>query len=177
MAENINILKNISRNGNFAQLFMKELIECDATGILKHFIYLFEISSKQEDLIQKLINQADLVTVWGGEEAVKSVRNMCPPGVRVVDWGHKISFAYFAEKLIDDKTSIDALAEDICRRNQQACTSPQCVLVETSDMKALDKFEAALNQSLAKVSPLFPLQEHSQQEKAEITDRKSTRLN
>src|SRR5690554_7939385 len=92
MAENINILKNISRNGNFAQLFMKELIECDATGILKHFIYLFEISSKQEDLIQKLINQADLVTVWGGEEAVKSVRNMCPPGVRVVDWGHKISF-------------------------------------------------------------------------------------
>lgn len=169
MAGNINILKNTSRNGNFAQLFMKELIECDATGILKHFIYLFEISSKQEDLIQKLINQADLVTVWGGEEAVKSVRNMCPPGVRVVDWGHKISFAYFAEKLIDDKTSIDALAEDICRRNQQACTSPQCVLVETEDMKALDKFGAALHQSLEKISPLFPLQEHSQQEKAEIT--------
>lgn len=169
MAGNINILKNTSRNGNFAQLFMKELIECDATGILKHFIYLFEISSKQEDLIQKLINQADLVTVWGGEEAVKSVRNMCPPGVRVVDWGHKISFAYFAEKLIDDNASIDALAEDICRRNQQACTSPQCVLVETDDMKVLDKFGAALNQSLKKISPLFPLQEHSQQEKAEIT--------
>lgn len=169
IAGNINILKNTSRNGNFAPLFMKELIDCDATGILKHFIYLFEISSKQDDLIQKLINQADLVTVWGGEEAVKSIRNMCPPGVRVVDWGHKISFAYFAEKQIFDETSIDALAEDICRRNQQACTSPQCVLVETDDMEVLNRFGEALNRSLEKISPTFPLQPNSQQEKAEIT--------
>lgn len=169
MAGNINILKNTSRNGNFAQLFMKELIDCDATGVLKHFIYLFEISSKQDDLIQKLINQADLVTVWGGEEAVKSIRNMCPPGVRVVDWGHKISFAYFANKQIQDKTSIDALAEDICRRNQQACTSPQCVLVETDDMEVLNQFGAELNKSLEKISPLFPQQANSQQDKAEIT--------
>lgn len=169
IAGNINILKNTSRNGNFAQLFMKELVDCDATGVLKHFVYLFEISSKREDLIQKLINQADLVTVWGGEEAVKSVRNMCPPGVRVVDWGHKISFAYFAKNQIVDTTSIDALAEDICRRNQQACTSPQCVLVETEDMEALNQFGATLNKSLEKISPLFPLQPHSQQEQAEIT--------
>lgn len=169
MAGNINILKNTARNGNFAPLFMKALVDCDPTGVLKKFVYLFEISSKQENLIEKLIHQADIVTVWGGEEAVKSIRNMCPPGVRVVDWGHKISFGYFCENQKEDRASIDAFAEDICRRNQQACTSPQCVLVETEDPNELIAFAERLNESLLRISPTFPLQESSAHEKAEIT--------
>jgi len=169
IAGNINILKNTARNGNFAQLFMKALIDSDETGVLKHFIYLLEISSSQNDIIRQLIHQSDVVTVWGGEEAVKSIREMCPPGVRVVDWGHKISFAYFAENMLENPAAIDALAQDICRRNQQACTSPQCVLVETTDMDQLDLFGETLARSLQKVSPAFPQQETSIHEKAEIT--------
>lgn len=169
IAGNINILKNTARNGNFAPLFMKALVDCDATGTLKHFVYLFEISSKEQERIQSLIDQADLVTVWGGEEAVKSIRAMCPPGVRVVDWGHKISFAYIAEDHINNTESIYALAEDICRRNQQACTSPQCVLVETEDPNILNNFGEALAKSLDRIGGLFPIQESSIHEKAEIT--------
>lgn len=169
MAGNINVLKNTARNGIFAQLFMQSLIACDYTGILKHFIYLFEISSSRADLVQKIINQADVVCVWGGEEAVKSITEMTPSGIRVVSWGHKISFAYFAQGMQKDKQSILDLAADICRRNQQACTSPQCVLVEVEDHADLDAFALQLKNALTEVSDQFIRIEPSKQEQAEIT--------
>lgn len=169
MAGNINIVKNTSRNGRFAVEFMQRLIECDATGILKHFIYIFELSSSETEIIQKIISQADVVCIWGGEEAVKSVKEMIPSGVRTVVWGHKISFAYVTESKFDDPEIWERIAEDICRRNQQACTSPQCVLVETISHEKLDELGIKLADALKKVSSKFPYLEPRIQEQAEIT--------
>ncbi len=169
MAGNINIVKNTSRNGRFAVEFMQRLIEFDATGILKHFIYIFELSSSETELIQKVISQADVVCVWGGEEAVKSIKEMVPSGVRIVVWGHKISFAYVSESMLEDDETWERVAEDICRRNQQACTSPQCVLVETTAHEELDRLGLKLANALGKVSSQFPYLEPHTQEQAEIT--------
>ncbi len=168
MAGNINILKNTSRNGLFTQHFFKRLAELDATGILKHFVYILEISSGNTEQIQAIINQADVVCVWGGEEAVQSVRAMTPSNIRFVDWGHKISFAYFSSSAKNNEKEIEELARDICRRNQQACTSPQCVLVETEDNSELDDFARRLAKSLDAVEAGFVSLQPSMQEQAEI---------
>lgn len=169
MAGNINIVKNTSRNGQFAVLFMKRLIECDTTGILKHFIYIFELSSGETELIRKIIQLADVVCIWGGEEAVKSISQMVPSGVRIVEWGHKISFAYVTESMLDNDEVWNNIAEDICRRNQQACTSPQCVLVEASSPERLDELGIKLDNALKNVAEKFPYLEPQIQEQAEIT--------
>jgi phenylacetate-coenzyme A ligase PaaK-like adenylate-forming protein len=176
MAGNINILKNTARNGLFAQRFMQALIACDDTGILQHFVYMFELSSSQQDIMQQIINQADVVCVWGGEEAVKSITAMTPPGIRVVDWGHKISFAYVAASMINNQEALERLAADICRRNQQACTSPQCVLVESTDTSVLDRFSVALSSALQKVNDQFPKLKPSIQEQAEISTIKQLHI-
>lgn len=169
MAGNINILKNTSRNGLFATLFFQRLIEQDAHGLLQHFIYVFEVSSQEKDIIQHCINLADVICIWGGEEAVKSIRAMTPAGTRIVVWGHKISFAYFTEEMLLRTDEISRLAEDICKRNQQACTSPQCVLVESTNHNDLRIFAEQLVQQLEKVGQAYPVLQPSLAEQAEIT--------
>ncbi|WP_430613430.1 acyl-CoA reductase [Flavobacterium sp. JP2137] len=169
MAGNINVLKNTARNGCFTGLFMKALIDSDVTGILKKFVYVFEIPSANTAWINELTKLADVVCVWGGEEAVKNVKQSCAAHVRVVAWGHKISFAYFDRGSAANREAIAALAADICKRNQQACTSPQCVLVEVESEEQLEAFGALLDVALQSATEQYPLQLPSMAEQAEIT--------
>ena len=169
MAGNINILKNTARNGPFASLFFQRLIELDTHHLLQYFIYIFEISSQEQNHIQQFIDLADVICIWGGEEAVKSIRAMTSPGTRIVVWGHKISFAYFTEDTLSRRDQIAQLAEDICKRNQQACTSPQCVLVESPDKDGIQAFAKQLASELKKVGSRYTPLKPSNAEQAEIT--------
>lgn len=169
MTGNVNILKNTARNGQFAPLFFQRLIEIDTHNLLKYFIYIFEISSQEQAVIQQFIDLADVICIWGGEEAVKSIRAMTPQGTRIVVWGHKISFAYFTEDMLLQRDQIARLAEDICKRNQQACTSPQCVLVESTNHNDIRIFAQQLASQLEQVGQRYPSLQPSRAEQAEIT--------
>ena len=99
LSGNINILKNSSKNGNFPQLILKGIIDADPSGSLKPFVYAFQLSSRRKDLLNTLFNTAHGIAAWGGEESVTSVRNMAPEGVRIIDWGHRISFSYVSASM------------------------------------------------------------------------------
>ncbi len=169
LAGNVNILKNTARNGHFAPLFFQRLIENDTYNLLQYFIYIFEVSSREQTVIQQFIDLADVICIWGGEEAVKSIRAITPPGTRIVVWGNKISFAYFTEDMLLQQDQITRLAEDICKRNQQACTSPQCVLVENTNHQDLRIFAQQLAKQLEVVGRRYPFLQPSIAEQAEIS--------
>jgi hypothetical protein len=171
MAGNINILKNSSRNGIFAQAVLAMLISEDKTGILKNYIYVFDISSKDEWKMDALYSIADGISVWGGEDSVKAVREKVPSGVRFIDWGHKISFGYITEPMLDDEKTYEAFARDICTIDQQACSSPQTIFVETTDKSKVDYFAQRLFETLKIISPAIPGKPETLQERAEITTR------
>ena len=169
MAGNINVLKNSSKNGNFTQLLLKELADADTTGILKNFIYAFKISSHQAGLLQKLFNLANGIAAWGGEESVASVKKMTPPAVKIIDWGHKISFSYVAKSHKKDRPSLEKIAYDICIIEQQACSSPQCLYFETEDRQELESFAEYFAEVLNDVSVGIIAKQPSMHEMAEIT--------
>ena len=171
MAGNINILKNSRRNGLFAQSLLKMLVECDPSGILGKYIFVLEISSADESKMSLLYRIADGVSAWGGEEAVRAVRSQVPSGVRFIEWGHKISFGYITEAMMTDPVVCRAFARDICTIDQQACSSPQTILAETSDRGRLDAFASLLFSALEEVSPGIPGKRPSMAEQAEITTR------
>ncbi|NPD44717.1 MULTISPECIES: acyl-CoA reductase [unclassified Lentimicrobium] len=169
MSGNINLLKNSSKNGNFPQLVLKALVDADGTGHLKSFVYAFQISSKEEVLLGKLYQVANGIAAWGGEESVAAVKKMAAPSVRIIDWGHKISFSYVAKSKKDDRPSLEAIAYDICVIEQQACSSPQCLYLDTDDQTELDEFANHFSEILEQVSNTFPQKNPSIQESAEIS--------
>lgn len=171
MAGNVNILKNTRRNGLFAQHLLHLLCTCDPGGTLAKYIFVFDIDSSDETAMDMLFRIADGVSAWGGEEAMKSVRARVPSGVRFIEWGHKISFGYVSNSMLKDPETLRAFARDICTIDQQACSSPQSILVETGDPAELERFAKKLFDMLGEVSPGIPGKTPSRAEQAEITTR------
>lgn len=169
LSGNINILKTSINQNQLPQLFFEALLKYDTLGLLKPYIIILEVSSKENELLQCIINCADVVSAWGSEEAISSIRSMTPQGVRFVTWGHKISFAYFTKECFKDEESIYKVCEDICLLDQNACSSPQDVFIESDNFEELKQFAQTFANILEKVSHKIPRTTPSTPEQAEIS--------
>jgi phenylacetate-coenzyme A ligase PaaK-like adenylate-forming protein len=169
LSGNINILKTSTNQNQLPQLFLEAFLEFDTKELLKPYIIILEVSSKQQELLQQIIDSADVVSAWGSEEAIKSVQNMTPQGVRFVPWGHKISFAYFAKEKMQDADAMKKVAQDICLLDQNACSSPQDIFVETSDFEVLKNFADSFASILQDVSSTMKRTTPSSAAQAEIS--------
>jgi len=169
MSGNINLLKNSSKNGNFPQLLLKALADEDESNTLKKFIYAFQISSKHKNLLSYLYSHANGIAAWGGEESINSIKNEAPENVRIIEWGHKISFSYLASSQKDNKEILKKIAWDICIIEQQACSSPQCLYLETNNKNELIRFADNFAKTLNKVSQTIEPKKPELQEAAEIS--------
>ena len=169
LSGNINILKTSSTQVQLPQLFFETLLSFDSENLLKPYIIILEFSSKKKKLLQKVINTADAVSAWGGENAIDSLRQMTPQGVRFVEWGHKISFAYFAKGSEANDDAIEQVCRDVCLLDQNACSSPQDVFLDTEDFDELKKFAERFALILDKVSKEMPGETPSDQAQAEIS--------
>jgi phenylacetate-coenzyme A ligase PaaK-like adenylate-forming protein len=169
LSSNVNILKLARKDSAFAAIFYEELCKQDTTGTIKDYVYVAKISSKEKGYLKKILNLADVISTWGGEESVQSIRELAPKGARIVEWGHKISFSYISQSKKSDKTILQKLAYDICFNEQLACSSPQCVFLEDADFEDLRKFSLLLSQALNEVSPTIKRIAPQGAEMAEIT--------
>ncbi|NXY94277.1 AMP-binding protein [Streptomyces sp. BR123] len=133
LAGNVNVLKTSSADTLFAQALMAELAALDPSGALAARIVVLRFGSSRQEWLRLMCAPADAVAVWGGEAAVEGVAAHVPPGCRLVEWGHRISFAYLTADAWSEPGTLDALAEDVCRHEQQACSSPQVVYLDTDD--------------------------------------------
>ncbi len=169
LSGNVNFLKTGGSDEIFAQLFLKYLTDEDLSNTIAPRIFACRISSRNQKMLTEVLSLADGVVVWGDEGAISGIKAISPPHARFIDWGPKISFAYFAEDCLEDEESIEGLAFECCRMEQQACSSPQCVYVETEDRAILAKFAQRLASSLQQHSLQVPVKSPSGQEQAEIT--------
>lgn len=151
LAGNVNVLKTSSSDTFLAQHLLAELAAQDPTGTLAERIIVLRFPSSRQEWLRLMCAPADAVAVWGGEGAVEGVAAHVPAGCRLVEWGHKISFAYLTRDAWADGATLTALAEDVCRFEQQACSSPQVVYLDTdtADTDALHAFAERLAAALA----------------------------
>lgn len=133
LAGNVNILKTSGSDTLFTSALMAELAALDPTGTIAARVIVLRFSSSQQEWLRLMCAPADAVAVWGGESAVEGVATHVPPGCRLVEWGHRISFAYLTREAWQDTGTLEALADDVCRHEQQACSSPQVVYLDTPD--------------------------------------------
>lgn len=166
IAGNINVLKTSSTDTLLAQHLLAELVAQDPTGALAERVIVLRFSSSRQDWLRLMCAPADAIAVWGGESAVAGVAAHVSAGCRLVEWGHKISFAYLTREAWNDEATLNALAEDICRYEQQACSSPQVVYLDTErtgDLRTFcDQLAAALAAQPAPAADEFDLAEYAE---------------
>ncbi|MGK5727950.1 acyl-CoA reductase [Streptomyces sp. URMC 124] len=153
LAGNVNVLKTSSADTLLAQHLLAELAVLDPTGAVAERVIVLRFSSSRQDWLKLMCAPADAVAVWGGEAAVEGVAAHVPPGCRLVEWGHKISFAYLTRDAWADEETLAALAADVCLFEQQACSSPQVVYLDTEDADEVFAFAERFAAVLAGMPP------------------------
>lgn len=134
---NVNILKLPSADNGLTVEIFKALIEIEPE--LERYIYVFDTSSADIQAMRKMASMADGIVVWGGDEAVKAVRTLAPAGVKIIEWGHKLGFAYISG--YENKGSeLSALAEHIISTRQLLCSSCQTIYIDTENTEELESF-------------------------------------
>ncbi len=177
LSGNVNVFKFPSEDGAFSLEILAQLAQLDSSGQIAARLFGGVLESR-DPRFQALLNVADGVVVWGGDEAVAGVRARAPRNARIVAWGHKLSFIYVSQATMssssinndpEKKQLFKNLAFEICNLDQQSCSSPQCIFVETNNMQELEAFAAGLANELLYFSPTIPQAELQSAEAAEIT--------
>ncbi|MDR1564773.1 MAG: acyl-CoA reductase [Oscillospiraceae bacterium] len=134
---NINIVKLPKDEGGITAMLLMELFK--AAPELAEYVYVFDYSSKDIYAMKTLAGLANAIVVWGGDEAVSAVRRLAEPNTKIIEWGHKISFAYVSKAGIN-QASLQKLAQHICLTNQLFCSSCQGIFLEDASETDIDDF-------------------------------------
>ncbi|MDR0272846.1 MAG: acyl-CoA reductase, partial [Clostridiales bacterium] len=134
---NINIVKLPKEEGGITVSLLAELIKIEPS--IAPYVYVFDYSSKDLFAMETLADVSDAIIIWGGDEAVSSVRKMAKPNTKIIEWGHKISFAYVTKEAASE-TALEKLALNICLTNQLFCSSCQGIFLDTEEMQDIFDF-------------------------------------
>lgn len=148
LSGNINILKLPTGDNGLSIKLLSELIKIEP--LLKEYIYVFDVPSTETETIKKLAHMADGIVVWGGDGAVTAARSLALVNTKIIEWGHKLSFAYSTINA-SDKDLYD-LAKHICLTNQLLCSSCQGIYVDTINDIELEKFSENFFEIFKKVN-------------------------
>lgn len=134
---NVNILKLPQADGGLSVLLLHALTQ--AAPALADYLYVFDTPSDDLPAMRKMAAMADGIVVWGGEGAVSAVRELAPTGCRLIEWGHKLSFAYITPKG-ENPEALTALAAHIADTRQLLCSSCQVIFLDTDDREEIRSF-------------------------------------
>lgn len=154
LTENVNILKLPGGGDELSLLILEELIGIEPRIAEK--IFVFDTPSDDTAAMERLADAADAVVVWGGDAAVSAVRSMAKPDTRIVEWGHKISFAYVSGDGMPDGELME-LARHICETNQLLCNSCQGIYVDTDSFEQVTAFAGRFYPILERAAEEDPL--------------------
>lgn len=154
LAGNVNLLKLPGQDDGLSTAILMRLIEIEP--VLADYIYVFDLPSTDAVSIGKMLTVSDAAAVWGSDFAVSGIRSIAGPSLQLIEWGHRLSFAYVT-KAGESSEALAALAEEICLTEQLLCSSPQCVYYDTDSFEELaafaGRFGAALEAACRKVPP------------------------
>lgn len=166
LAGNINILKLPGHDDGLSTALLKMLI--DIEPLLSDYIYVFDLPSADADSIRKMLAVSDAAAVWGSDYAVSGIRSIAPPGLKLIEWGHRLSFACVTVKG-ETKEALYGIAKDICVSDQLLCSSPQCVYYQADSFDELITFGQRLYEAVEYLSKDYLEPPLSPGAQAEIT--------
>lgn len=138
---NINLIKLPHGDKGLSLAALRLLTEQEPR--LAPYLYAFDLPSGQREDMEALAALADGLVVWGGDGAVKAARTLAGPGCKLIEWGHRLSFAYVSG-YEDKEAELSALASHIVETGQRLCSSCQVVFLDSEDREEGAAFCRAL---------------------------------
>jgi hypothetical protein len=134
----------------------------DPAGTVAARLSLVAFDSDRRDCHEAMAKAVDGAMIWGGEEAVLSVRSLpFPHWARFAIFGPRISVAVMGEQAWKRAESRPAwcrrLARDVWQFEQQACSSPQILFVESRDGAPVEPLLQDLVKAFREENRLHPL--------------------
>lgn len=118
-----------------------------------------------------LLNQADVVLAYGGNEALAAIRARTPITTRCLTYGHKVSFGMVSRAALDTSKAwsiAHQAAHDVIRYDQQGCYSPQAFFVERGGKFSPRDFSKYVANELACFEQKFPHRTLSMEETGSV---------
>ncbi len=115
----------------FAGWFARLLAEVDP--VLADCLAIVWWKGGDEASESALMQQADVVLAYGGNDSLAALRARTPVTTRFLGYGHKISFGMVSRAALDTRKAwgtAHQAAYDVIRYDQQGCYSPQLFFVE-----------------------------------------------
>lgn len=161
---NINLLKPASCDYPVSRFLLRLLAEEEPR--LAPYIHIFRIPSSCPEKLRKLARMADAAVIWGGMDAVRSVRSLLSPGQKLIEWGHKISFAYVTMEGASKPLDLFRLARHMFLTQGRYCSSCQGIFLDTDRPEDLRTFCGKFRKLYESCASLREDPEHSLSETA-----------
>lgn len=153
---NINLLKLPQADQGLTITFFRELIAIEP--LLRDYLYVFDTPSSDIEGMRQIAACCDGIALWGGETAAKAVRQLAPPGCKLIEWGHRLGFAYLSG-YTDKEKELTALAEHIFTTKQLLCSSCQVIYLDTDRMEDVREFCTEFLSYLEAAAQKYPVTE------------------
>ncbi len=128
LTKNVSLLKVSSQNKFFPVYFARKLFEFDEKKILADKFAVLHWKGGDRAVEDFVKSKVSTIVAWGGEEMIEAYAKDLPSGVKLLDFGPKISLQVITKEGLSDK-DLGAVAQrvvqDILPWDQAACASPQ----------------------------------------------------
>ena len=146
------------------QPIMERLEEVDQTGLLTDRIVMPTFDHERTDLHEAMARAVDGAMIWGGAEAVSEIRALpFPHWARVTVFGPRLSIAAMDAGVWGNRTERSSwcrrLARDTWQFDQQACSSPQALFLESGKGDHPGEFVEGLKIAFQEENRLHPRRE------------------
>ena len=132
---NINLVKLPHGDKGLTLAVFHKLAELEPR--LSPYLFAFDLPSRDVNSLNRLADLADGIVTWGGDGAVAAMRKLAPPGCKLIEWGHRLSFAYLSNW---EGLELAGLADHIVRTGGLLCSSCQVIYLDTDYLSLAEQF-------------------------------------
>lgn len=163
LTKNVNIIK-LSRGDPVTSLYLalsfKDVDEDNPITKTTSVLY-WEGGSEIGD---KFIEMSNVICVWGGKEAVESIRRKSKYGTQLIEFGPRRSMQLIGKEAFKNlKEVTDRVAHDLVLYDQEACHSPQLAFIEGNAEKFCESLAISLEEEGKRLPKGYvPLEKHAQ---------------
>lgn len=141
-----------------AALFARGVAEADAE--LGACLAVTYWAGGDEGMERAALDPADAVVVYGGAEAIASIRGRTPPGARFLGYGPKVSFGVVGRAALADgdaaREAARGAALDASTFDQQGCVSPHLFYAESGGAVSPEAWAGMLAEAMGEVEAALP---------------------
>jgi hypothetical protein len=132
LARSAQFVKCATGSGYIPRLFAHSLYQAEPK--LGACLEIAEWKGGTQTLETVLFNEADCLIVMGNDQTIAAIRRQVPHRVRVLGYGHRVSFGYVARAVLSEISArkvVSRAAHDVAAWNQLGCLSPHVIYVES----------------------------------------------